>query len=59
MTLLQGSDCGGKNSLERLRMSSVKSIAWRSGYCYLKKGKCNLNQSTDDSFAERVAKKNC
>ena len=29
---------------------------WRSGYCYLNKGECNLNQSKDDSFVERVAK---
>ena len=28
---------------------------WRSGYCYLNKGECNLNQSKDDSF-KRVAK---
>ena len=29
-------------------------IFWR--YCYLDKGECNLNQSKDDSFVERVAK---
>ena len=32
--------------------------SWRSGYCYLNKGECNLNQSKDDSFVERVAKNN-
>ena len=26
--------------------------------CYLNKGECNLNQSKDDSFLERVAKNN-
>ena len=31
---------------------------WRSGYCYLNKGERNLNQSTDNSFVERVAKNN-
>ena len=30
----------------------------RSGYCYLNKGECNLNQSKDDSFVERVVKNN-
>ena len=34
------------------------SLAWRSGYCYLNKGECNLNQSKDDSFVEWVAKNN-
>ena len=29
-----------------------------SGHCYLNKGECNLNQSKDDSFVERVAKNN-
>ena len=24
--------------------------SWRSGYCYLNKRKCNLNQSKDDSL---------
>ena len=33
-------------------------MTWRSGYCYLNKGECNLNQSKDDSFVERVAKNN-
>ena len=32
--------------------------SWWSGYCYLNKGECNLNQSKDDSFVERVAKNN-
>ena len=27
-------------------------------YCYLNKGECNLNQSKDDCFVERVAKNN-
>ena len=31
-------------------------ITWRSGYCYLNKGECNVNQSKDDS--EQVAKNN-
>ena len=31
---------------------------WRSDCCYLNKGECNLNQSKDDSFVERVAKNN-
>ena len=31
---------------------------WRSGYCYLNKAECNLNQSKDDSFVEQVAKNN-
>ena len=34
------------------------SSTWRSGDCYLNKGECNLNQSKDDSFVERVAKNN-
>ena len=33
-------------------------VTWRSGYCYLNKGECNLNQSKDDSFVERMAKNN-
>ena len=32
--------------------------SWRSGYCYLNKGECNLNQSKDDCFVERVVKNN-
>ena len=39
-------------------ISEVVFTAWRSGYCYLNKGECNLNQSKDDSFVERVAKNN-
>ena len=31
---------------------------WRSGYFYLNKGDCNLNQWKHDSFVERVAKNN-
>ena len=31
---------------------------WRSAYCNLNKGECNLNQSKDDSFVKRVAKDN-
>ena len=31
---------------------------WRSGYCDLNKGECNLSQSKDDSFVKRVAKNN-
>ena len=33
-------------------------LTWWSGYCYLNKGECNLNQSKDDSFVEWVAKNN-
>ena len=33
-------------------------IIRRSGYCYLNKGECNLNQSKDYFFVERVAKNN-
>ena len=44
------------------QMVSVKSLrfvdTWRSGYCYLNKAECNLNQSKDDSFVERAAKNN-
>ena len=36
----------------------VLAITWRSGYCYLNKGECKLNQSKDYSFGERVAKNN-
>ena len=36
----------------------IKSASWRSSYCYLNNGECNLNQSKDDSFVERVAKNN-
>ena len=34
------------------------SASWLSGYCYLNKRECNLNQSKDDSFVGRVAKNN-
>ena len=34
------------------------ATTWRSGCCYLNKGECNLNQSKDGSFVERVAKNN-
>ena len=37
---------------------SILGHTWRSGYCYLNKGECNLNQSKDDAFVERVAKNN-
>ena len=33
-------------------------LTWRSGYRYLSKGECNLNQSKDDFFVKRVAKNN-
>ena len=36
----------------------IASVAWRSGYCYSNQGECNLNQSKDDSFVERVARNN-
>ena len=32
--------------------------SWQSGYSYLNKGECDLNQSKDDSFVKRVAKNN-
>ena len=44
------------NPKDKIRAASNET--WRSGYCYLKKGECNLNQSIDDSFVERVAKNN-
>ena len=31
-------------------------LSWRSGYCHLNKGECDLNQSKDDSLVKRVAK---
>ena len=39
-------------------MNGSMLLTWRSGYRYLNKGECNLNQSKDDSFVERVAKNN-
>ena len=42
------------NSLEDL----PAYISWRSGCYYLHDGECNLNQSKDDYFVERVAKNN-
>ena len=44
--------------LRSLRLIWRPGFTWRSGYCYLNKGECNLNQSKDNSFAERVAKNN-
>ena len=36
----------------------TSQVSWRSGFCYLNKGECNLNQLKYDSFVERVAKNN-
>ena len=36
----------------------IAVTSWRSGYCDLNNGECNLNQSKHDSFVERVAKNN-
>ena len=36
--------------------AKFRTWSWRSGHCYLNKAECNLNQSKDDSFVERVAK---
>ena len=38
-----------------LKHSAVGGLTWPSGYCYLNKGECNLNQSKYDSFVEWVA----
>ena len=38
--------------------TNVTNVTWRSGYYDLNKGECDLNQSKDDSFVERVAKNN-
>ena len=35
-----------------------RKTAWRSGYCDLNKGECDLNQSKEDSFVKRVVKNN-
>ena len=51
----------GNRSFEtdfRFRHELPPLYTWRSGYCYLNKGDCNLNQSKDDPFVERVAKNN-
>ena len=38
---------------------SIQAMApWRSGYCYLNKGECDLNELKDDSFVKWVAKNN-
>ena len=42
----------------KLLISHTVDSTWRSGHCYLNKGECNLNQSKDDTFVERVAKNN-
>ena len=45
--------------LEKLDpFKKVVTYTRRSGYCYLNKGECILNQSKDDPFVERVAKNN-
>ena len=40
------------------KLHRVNGRPWRSGSWYLNKGECDLNQSNDDSFVERVAKNN-
>ena len=35
-----------------------QETAWQSGYCYVNKEECNLNQLKDNTFVERVAKNN-
>ena len=45
-------------SLFWLTRYSQHLLTWRSGYFYLNKGECNLNQSKDVLFVERVAKNN-
>ena len=54
------STTGNLMSSDEFRFTLIfhQVLSWRSGYCYLNKGKCNVNQSKDDSFAERVAKNN-
>ena len=47
--------CETRCICDELRCSDA---TWRSDYCYSNKGECNLNQSKDDSFVERVAKNN-
>ena len=44
--------------VDKFYLSFDASMTGLSGYCYLNKGECNLNQSKDDSFVERVAKNN-
>ena len=34
----------------------IAALTWQSDCCYLNNGECNLNQSVDDTFVERVAK---
>ena len=43
---------------EKFHDVTLVLLTWPSGYCYLNKGECNLNQSKDDSFVERVTKNN-
>ena len=41
-----------------LYFEATTAITWRSGYCYLNKDECNLNQSKYNSIVERVAYNN-
>ena len=39
-------------------ITSSNNSTWRSGFCDSNKGECNLNQSKDGFFVNRVAKNN-
>ena len=39
-------------------MKGDNDTTWGSGYCYLNKGECSLNQWKDDSLVEWVARNN-
>ena len=41
-----------------LKHADDSFTSWWSGHCSLNKVECNLNQSKDDYFVERVAKNN-
>ena len=41
-----------------LKRIHMYTFSWRSGYCYLNKRECNLNQSKYDSLLNWVAKNN-
>ena len=46
------------HKLKQEILRTLITFSRRYGYCYLNKEECNLNQSKDDSFVERVAKNN-
>ena len=59
--IMEYSSIDSKQSMpnfDTLDLYRLGKPAWQSGYCYLNKGECNLNQSKDNSFVERVAKNN-